>query len=104
MPTRGKHPRVLWFCELFANVGLQGCIENHSAPELPMLETLFGVVSAREPPPWTFTRLQEMCDAMATPGGCADRHRRRRRTRPQLEPVIECDKQCAHLHAPAVVE
>lgn len=60
----GVHPGALWFCELFANLGLQGYIATESPAELPALETLYEVISGTEPPRWRFTRLSEMYDAM----------------------------------------
>jgi hypothetical protein len=63
-----RHPRVLWVSELFANLGLQGYIQTNSPEELPALETLYEAISRTEPPPWRYTRLGDMYDAMMTPG------------------------------------
>jgi hypothetical protein len=59
----GNNPRVLWFVELFANVGLHGYIAEREPDALPALETIFDVVWHTSPARWPITELSRMHEA-----------------------------------------
>jgi hypothetical protein len=63
----GRHPRVLWFTELFANLGLQGYVEENEPDQLPLLETLYQVTGTTDSPHWPVTGLSGMYEAVAAP-------------------------------------
>ncbi|WP_433297432.1 hypothetical protein ACQPZQ_18600 [Pseudonocardia sp. CA-142604] len=56
----GNTPRLLWFVELFANVGLHGYICECEPESLPTLETVFEVIWHTSPARWPITDLHRM--------------------------------------------
>jgi hypothetical protein len=56
----GNTPRLLWFVELFANVGLHGYICECEPEALPTLETVFDVIWHTPPARWPITDLHRM--------------------------------------------
>jgi hypothetical protein len=65
----GAEPRVLWFTELFANLGLHGYICEREPDQLHNLETLFTVIGGLPRQRWPVHRLGQMYDALKAPGG-----------------------------------
>jgi hypothetical protein len=63
-----EEPRLLWFAELFANLGLHGYVVEREPESLPVLETIFEVIGGITSTRWSFRRLNEMYDSVATPG------------------------------------
>lgn len=63
-----REPRLLWFNELFANLGLQGYITQREPESLLALETVFEVIGTTSPLRWRFRRLSEMHEAATAPG------------------------------------
>jgi hypothetical protein len=51
---------VLWFVELFANLGLHGYISEREPEALPVLETIFEVIWRTSPARWPITGLSRM--------------------------------------------
>jgi hypothetical protein len=62
----GIVPRVLWFVELFANVGLHGYISECEPDEMQRLTTLFEVVGETPASAWPISALSEMYDTIAS--------------------------------------
>jgi hypothetical protein len=56
----GNTPRVLWFVELFANLGLHGYICEREPDHIPELEAFFEVVWETAPTRWPITELHRM--------------------------------------------
>jgi hypothetical protein len=63
----GVVPRVLWFVELFANVGLHGYVSDCEPAESPRLETLFEVIGSTPSSGWPISALSEMYQALTSP-------------------------------------
>lgn len=63
----GNTPRLVWFVELFANVGLHGYICECEPEALPTLETVFDVIWHTPPARWPITDLHRMHES-ATAG------------------------------------
>src|SRR5262249_37631048 len=61
-------PGLLWFRELFANVGLHGYVAEREPECLPVLETLFEVVGGMPPGRGPLRRLGEVAQGLAGPG------------------------------------
>ncbi|GAA1324023.1 hypothetical protein [Pseudonocardia xinjiangensis] len=59
----GNHPHVLWFVELFANLGLHGYVSEREPGALPVLETIFEVIWHTSPHRWPITGLPRMHEA-----------------------------------------
>jgi hypothetical protein len=64
----GAVPRVLWFVELFANLGLQGYVSDCEPGELRRLETLFEVIGGTPATMWPINALNAMYDSLTAPG------------------------------------
>lgn len=60
-------PRLLWFTELFANLGLHGYVVEREPESLPVLEAVFEVIGGTAPARWPFHRLDEMHESVASP-------------------------------------
>lgn len=60
----GAVPRVLWFVELFANVGLQGYVQECEPDRLRRLETLFQAIGATQEDFWPMNSLTQMYSAL----------------------------------------
>jgi hypothetical protein len=67
-PGWGSVPRVLWFVELFANLGLQGYVSDCEPHESSRLETLFDVIGSTPAAMWPINALSAMYDTLTTPG------------------------------------
>jgi hypothetical protein len=60
--------RLLWFTELFANLGLHGYIVECEPEAQLILETLFEVIGSTAPAQWPLHQLDEMYESFTAPG------------------------------------
>jgi hypothetical protein len=70
----GNDPRALWFCELFANLALQGYVATNSPRDLGALETLYEITSEIESEQWRHTSHYDLRSGMAVPGTYVGNH------------------------------
>jgi hypothetical protein len=64
----GNNPFVLWFVELFANLGLHGYVHECEPEKVPALETLFTCAWSTPVDLWPVREFPSMLEAMTSPG------------------------------------
>jgi hypothetical protein len=62
----GLTPRLLWFVELFANLGLHGYVLENEPDQQEVLEALFEVIGSTPARLWRWTGLTQMYDSLAS--------------------------------------